>query len=647
MCGIVGVISLEGSLDPSLADALPRMIDALRHRGPDGGAGKTLDRALLGHRRLSIIDRAGGHQPMANEDGSCWVVFNGEIYNHHSLRQRLIDRGHSFKTTCDTEVIVHAYEEFGTACAEHLEGMFAFAVYDSHNHRLFMARDRLGKKPLFYARFGECLHFASEIKALRFSPLWSGTINPGGLEGYLSLGYFLAPDTIYEDVYKLEPGHWLVVEKGQLRFGKYWDVGEFDQDRRDTSEIVQDLEGLLRTAVTERLESEVPLGAFLSSGIDSSLVVSYMAESVESELLAATVGFGQPTHNEISGASVTAKRYHVRHQTEVIEPNLNDILEPLVRAFDEPFADDSAIPTYYVSQMARQHVTVALTGDGGDESFGGYDFRYVPHAWECRARSWLPPRAGSPILAFLGRHWPRRANLPRALRWGTIFENLGRSAEEAYFSDLCFVKPAEARALLGMSPDADPRRSPVYEAVTRHYRQCPSESPLQKAQYSDLKVYLPNMPLVKVDRMSMAHGLEIRCPLLDRKVVEFAFRVPTETKMPGLDCKHLLKSLARQRLPEEILRLPKQGFSAPIGQWLREEHAHRFQDEVLESGSRVADYLDRKSIQRYFVEHQRGIADRSRHLWAVWMLELWHRSEESTPKSLTNAGARGLREELR
>jgi asparagine synthase (glutamine-hydrolysing) len=528
-----------------------------------------------------------------------------------------------FKTRCDTEAIIHAYEEFGTDCAQHLEGMFAFAVYDERRRELYLARDRLGKKPLFYAELGGALHFASEIKALRLSPAWDGTLDTSNLESFLCLGYFVAPTSIFKHVRKLEPGHWLRLREGRAEVRSYWDVEEFDTDQREPREVVEELEEVLRDVVRDRLESEVPLGAFLSSGIDSSLVVSYMSETLGEDILTATVGFGEETHNEIPGAQLVSRHFKTKHETELIRPSLEEVFDPLVEAFDEPFADDSAIPTYYVSKMARRHVTVALTGDGGDESFGGYDFRYVPHSWECRLRPWLPGRPGRNLMAWLGRQWPRSSGVPKALRWATIFENLSRSAEEAYYLDLCFQKPADARALLGRSPTRDPKESPVYDKVTDPYRRCPSTSPLQRAQYADLKVYLPNMPLVKVDRMSMHHSLEIRSPLLDRRVVELAFRVPTRSKLPRLECKYLLRQLARARLPQDLLTFPKQGFSAPIGEWIRESLREQYRDEVFRPGAHVSTWLDMRTLGTFFEEHCQDRRDRTFPLWAAWVLERW------------------------
>ena len=639
MCGICGLVGVDGVLAPALRAALPGMTRMLRHRGPDGQDVFSSDRAALGHARLAIIDRAGGVQPMANEDGSCWVVFNGEIYNHRPLRRELMGRGHRFRTTSDTEVIVHAFEEYGVGCVERLDGMFAFAVYDQRRHELLLARDRLGKKPLFWAILDGALHFASEIKAFYPSPAWNDEIDPSVLEGYLSLGYILAPDTIYRHVHKLEPGHWLHLADGRLDIRKYWDIEEFDTHSGGDAALVAEVDSRLRTAVGDRLESEVPLGAFLSGGIDSGLVVSYMSETTGDRPQTTTVGFSDAAHNELQAAALTARAFETRHDEEVLEPRLGEVLDPIVRAFDEPFADSSAIPAYYLSAMARRHVTVALSGDGGDEAFGGYDFRYVPHAVEDLVRGPVQAMRADRAASWLGRRWPRSPRIPRALRAGASLENVARDAATAYYVDLCFLKPVDTRRLLGLDPTRDLRESAVHQRVTEPYLRCPSSNAVQRAQYADLKVYLPNDVLVKVDRMSMQHGLEVRCPLLDRHVVELAFRIPNHRKWSMRQSKYLLRQLARTRLPARLFASPKRGFTAPVGRWITATHAAEFCDEVLSAGSEVASLVDIACARRWFEEHRAGAADRSYALWALWMLERWSRARKSGRETAVHAEA--------
>jgi asparagine synthase (glutamine-hydrolysing) len=388
---------------------------------------------------------------------------------------------------------------------------------------------------------------------------------------------------------------------------------------------VAEVEETLRTAVHERLESEVPLGAFLSGGIDSGLVVSYMAEALGERLVTATIGFAETAHNELEAAALTAARFGTRHHAEVVEPRLDEVFDAVVDHMGEPMADSSAIPTWYVSRSARRHVTVALSGDGGDETFAGYDFRYVPHAWESQARRLVPGTPGRRLARFLGTHWPRARALPGPLRLGTIFDNLSRDPAAAYYLDLCFLKPGDTRTLLGLPTRDDVADSPIYDAVTEPYRRCPSSEALQRAQYADLKVYMPNDPLVKVDRMSMAHSLEVRCPLLDRKVVELAFRIPANRKLRGRTGKVLLRELARRRLPPALATLPKRGFTVPIGEWIGGPYRQAFTDEVLASSSRVSSLLDTAVVGRLLNGLDPAHASHAYALWAVWLLERWLR----------------------
>jgi len=625
MCGIAGAISVRGELDPAIRGAILPMTAALRHRGPDGRDVFSDEYAALGHARLAIIDRAGGTQPMSNEDGSCWIVFNGEIYNHRALRTQLERRGHVFRTSSDTEVIVHAYEEFGSECVAKLEGMFAFAIYDRRRRELFAARDRVGKKPFFYAVLGGALHFASEIKSLYHSPAWNDTLDFGEIEGYLALGYVLAPRTMFKHVHKLEPGHWLRLAGARIVTRRYWDIEEFDTHLGSDADIVAELETVVATAVRDRLESEVPLGAFLSGGIDSGLVVSFMAEGAAGPVRTTTVGFSDNAYNELAAARLTADAFQTQHHEDVLEPHLAEVLDPIVRAFDEPFADASAIPTYYLSAMARRRVTVALSGDGGDEGFCGYDFRYVPHAIEASLRPWIHAAGGRRAASWLGSRWPRAAWMPRALRAGSLLQNVGRSDADAYYADLCFLKPDGARRLLGLDASGDGTRSAVYQRVTDAYRRCRSTDAVQRAEYADLHIYLPNDVLVKVDRMSMQHGLEVRCPLLDRRVLELAFRIPAARKFKLRQSKYFLRRLAQRRLPRRLSTLPKRGFSAPVRRWIADAHAADFQREVLSSTSAVSTIVDLGHARALFREHAAGHRDHAYALWALWVLERWSR----------------------
>lgn len=629
MCGISGAFGSQRALSVDARQSVRAINAALAHRGPDGDGFFDRERIALGHRRLAIIDRAGGAQPMANEDGSCWIVFNGEIYNHRALRVLLESKGHRFATVSDTEAILHAYEEFGTGCVDRIHGMFAFAIYDERRQELFAARDRLGKKPFFYTELDGALYFGSELPALAHAAGWRGDIDLDALETYLSLGYFIAPSTIYRGVSKLLPGHWLRATRTGVETRQYWDVREFDTDRRPADELINEIDELLQTAVHDRLESEVPLGAFLSGGIDSGLVVSYMAERLGSRPTTVSVGFADRGHNELADAALTAAHFSTDHHPIVVEPRLDEIIDAVVAHLGEPLADSSAIPTWYVSQAARRHVTVALSGDGGDESFAGYDFRYVPHAIEASVRRWMP-RPLMPLVGAIGAQWPRSPRLPRPLRVGTLLENLGRDPAAAYYADLAFLKPRDTRELMGLSALADPADTTVYQAVTEPYRRCPSPDAVQRAEYADLKVYLPNDPLVKVDRMSMAHGLEVRCPLLDHRLVELAFRIPASQKQRGTHGKTLLRALAKRRLPSALWKAPKRGFTAPVGNWIAGPHLQLFRDEVLHNGSKIAAHIDIRRLQQYLTRHEAGQSDSGYPLWAVWVLERWLQREATT-----------------
>lgn len=637
MCGIAGIVSLHGDLDPALADAVPRMTRALSHRGPDAEGYSYAPGAALGHRRLAIIDVDGGAQPLSNEDGTVWVVFNGEIYNHSDLRERLAGLGHAFRTKSDTEVIVHAYEQFGPRCVELFAGMFAFALYDRRSRELFIARDRLGKKPLFFAQFGGAFHFASEMKALFRSPAWRAVLDLDQLETYFSLGYIVAPATAFRDVRKLEAGHWLRLRDGIIEHRCYWDIEQFDDFAGDEDAAVSAIDDQLRERVEERLESEVPIGAFLSGGIDSGLVVSYMSAAMARPVETTTVGFAEEAHNELSEAALTATHCRTEHHAHVITPQLEEVFDQIADAFDEPFADSSSIPTYYVSREARRHVTVALSGDGGDEAFGGYDFRYVPHALEARLRAGLRGRAVRRMVRQVGSHWPSGARVPRAFRLGTFLENLGNQPEAAYFSDLCFLKPYRVLQLMGRSGDRDIREMAAYDAVTGPYLRCTSPDPVQKAQYADLKVYLPNDVLVKVDRMSMQHSLEVRSPLLDHRLVELAFRLPQSLKRADRSGKYLLKRIAERRLPRKLSGLRKRGFTIPIGDWVVGPYAERYRADVLHSRAAIAGLVDLAVLRRWFEEHQRGAQDHSYALWAAWVLERWCAVQSNCRQTLMEA----------
>jgi asparagine synthase (glutamine-hydrolysing) len=622
MCGIVARFSVDGTLDAGSVAEVAAMTDALRHRGPD--AGNVLDRsplAVLGHRRLAIIDVAQGHQPMRSPDGELWVTYNGEIYNYRELKHELQSRGHRFHTSSDTEVLLVGYREWGEALPERLEGMFAFVLLDLPKRRLFLARDHIGKKPLYVRYRGGVLDAASELAPLRLASDWTGKLDETALAFYLRLGYIPAPWSVFSDVEKLRAGECWVVDAGGVRKRRYWDVPAPGQEiERSTDEAVDLLEAELRRAVRGRLMSEVPLGAFLSGGIDSSLVVALMAQELGPGVKTVTVRFAGEA-GELEMARSVARRYRTEHHEHVVAATIEDLIPELQAHFGEPFADSSAVPTWHVAREARRRVTVALTGDGGDESFGGYDFRVGPHLRDARIRAALPSPARS-SLALLSRVWPRDHRLPRFLRVANVLRNASIDEDHAFYLDLCFTSPSVADALV---PDLARAGAHVEEHVRALYRSGQNGDPLQAIMRADTRFYLPEDVLVKVDRMSMAHGLEVRSPLLSRRIVELAFSIPSSLKREGGRSKALLRHLARRHLPSEVVDLPKTGFHSPLRRWLRSDLKGRLEHEILGNGNGDVIGLDRRAVRRLWLEYHEGRFDHSQTLWMLWMLGSWSR----------------------
>ena len=621
MCGIVARFSPDGILDQRAVEEVSVMTEALRHRGPD--AGGLLDRVpfgVLGHRRLSIIDVAQGQQPMTTRDGAVWITFNGEIYNYLALRRELEARGCAFRTNSDTEAILGAYQVWGERTPERLDGMFAFAILDLAQRRMFLARDHLGKKPLYLRSRHGIVDVASELSALRHACDWKGELDPVALAFYLRLGYIPAPWSVYLDVEKLRPGECCTVDAAGIRKRRYWDLATVgDEGAFLPEEAVEAIDHGLREAVQSRLMSEVPLGAFLSGGIDSGLVVALMAGALGAGVKTVTVGFsGHPGETEV--ARLVAHRLRTDHTESVVKPEVRSLMTPLLGHFGEPFADSSAVPTWQVSREARRRVTVALTGDGGDESFGGYDFRFLPHRRDARLRRLLPGAVGRSLFATLARIWPSRQNLPRPFRLGNLFRNLGMEEDRAFYFDLCFTAPGTADAL---APDLAPSGDEVENHVRSIYRTGKDRDPLQAIMRADARLYLPEDVLVKVDRMSMAHGLEIRSPFLSRRVVELAFSIPSSLKMARGVSKALLRQLAGRYLPSETLDLPKRGFHMPLDRWFREGLRPTFEEEVLGEPDGGTGWIDRRVVERLWSQHQCGAFDHGHTLWALWAFRAW------------------------
>ena len=563
---------------------------------------------------------------MSALDGRVQIVFNGEIYNYLEVRAELEGCGHGFRTHSDTEVILRGYLKWGEGCIEKLNGMFAFAIWDAREQRLVLARDRTGEKPLYYRREGSILAFASEIKALRAGGLCGTEIDPESLDCYLSFGYIPAPRTIYRGMRKLRAAHALVVTAAALRERRYWTLSFADPLERTLDEAAEELEPLIDEAVKCRLMSEVPLGAFLSGGIDSSLVVASMSRLTNRPVITHSIGFGARDASELPAASRIAAHLGTDHHEFVVTPKAAEVIERIAWHFDEPLADSSAVPTWYVCEMARRSVTVALSGDGGDEAFGGYTFRYGPHVLESRVRKLLPTLVRGPFFGALGAAWPASARLPKPLRLKTIFENLTVGDAEAFYRDLIWLR-ADARARL-YAPDflQTLRGFTPMETVAPYYAHNDAPDALGRSQFTDMNFYMTDDVLVKVDRMSMAHSLEVRAPLLDHRILEFAARLPFSLKMRGRQGKVLLREIAKRRLPDEVRKLPKRGFSIPAARWLRAELKPIAEPIVFDKQGLIAQVLDKAELNRLWQEHQSGARDHHVFLWGLMMLGLWERN---------------------
>ncbi len=620
MCGLVGKFAFS---DDTVVerDLLERMSRTLAHRGPDDVGYYVKGRVGFGHRRLSIIDLEAGHQPLANEDHSIWVMFNGEIYNYVELREELARRGHQFRTASDTEVIVHLYEERGEDFVHALRGMFAIALWDERLETLILVRDRLGKKPLYYSDIGgKGIVFGSELQAVAIDPLVDREIDPEAVDAFLSLQYIPAPLSILKAVRKLPAGHLLRCTSCGVTIREYWDAPFADEPSDQNTPWRDELIGHLADSVRIRLRSDVPLGAFLSGGIDSSAVVAEMAQQLPRPVVACTATFDDTEHDEREHARAVARHLQCDYREQAVQPEVRDLPTRIVEAFDEPFADAAAIPNYLLAQAARRHVKVALTGDGGDELFAGY-WRHSRERLETRLRSALGPVATTIVPALAPWIAPagRRAGLAR----------LGMPRAQAYAWKHCGVlfDPTLKSGLYSHTFARTCREFDPSERFRHFYDRCPSIDPVNKALYVDLKTSLADGILVKVDRTSMAHGLEIRSPLLDHEMVEFAMRVPSGLKLRRRRGKHLLSLAMADRLPRQILDRPKHGLTTPVARWLRCEWRESAEECLL--GRRA---IERGLFERGFVEamwktHLSGSDVYAQHLWSLVALELWLRRQ--------------------
>ncbi len=647
MCGIAGFVEQQGSQAAlpggGAVDVLDRMCRVIAHRGPDDQGMTVKGRVALGMRRLSIIDLAGGHQPISGEDGSVTVVFNGEIYNYRELQRDLEARGHRFETHSDTEVIVHAYEEYGAACVNLFRGMFAFALWDDYAQKLFVARDRVGKKPLYYTQTARgTFVFGSELKSLLQHPEVRPESDPVAIDAYLSFGYVPDPLSILRGVHKLPPGHHLSFTDGQISIQQYWDFSYKPARVRREEDYLEELRAQLDEAVKVRLVADVPLGAFLSGGVDSSAVVGLMARHSSRPVKTFSIGFHEDTYNELKYARVAAKHFNTEHYEFIVTPESCEVLDELVWHFDEPFADPSAIPTYIVSKLAREHVTVVLSGDGGDELFAGYTRYVTNHRRSGFAR--LPRFFRHGVMQPLSRRLPHGA-------WGRNYlHNIALDALDRYADSMSFFTALNKlslytedfrRQLNGSGPEG------WMAGCFREYAaRVQSGEALDHLLYLDSKTYLPGDILTKVDRMSMAVSLEARAPLLDHKLIDFVTSIPASMKMKGLETKHILKRAVRDFVPAEILNRPKQGFGIPIQQWINKQLRERIYETLTEQRTRQRGLFEPRYIHTLLDEHMRGRRDQSMPLWVLLMLELWHRNFIDGAKSTALAQPPGNRPAL-
>ncbi|MEP3051636.1 MAG: XrtA/PEP-CTERM system amidotransferase [Erythrobacter sp.] len=622
MCGIAGIIHTETPkpVDPARVE---RMCAALAHRGPDGSGVWTAQGIGLGHRRLSVIDLEGSPQPMQSADGRAIISFNGEIYNFRELRRELEDQGAKFRTNGDTEVILAAWQRWGPDCLKRLDGMFVFAIYDLDARTLFLARDRLGVKPLYLAPLSDgSLAFASELKGLLAHPLLRRRLNPQALDEYMTWGY--VPDTlsILNGVEKLPAGHFLLIEtgKGKAAPQKWWDISFEERARGSEADLSAQLVHLLRDAVGSRMVSDVPLGAFLSGGVDSSSVVALMSEISADPVKTCSIGFDVSALDETSYAQKIADQFGTDHEARTVAQDDFQEIDRLVEMFDEPFADASALPTWRVCQLAREKVTVALSGDGADEAFAGYR-RQVFHHHEGRARAILPAGMRKPIFGTLGKLWPKADWAPRPFRAKSTLLALAASGEEGYASGLSIATAAQRSQLYGAGFSAELGGYRAEDSVIKLMQSAPARSGLDRAQYCDLKFWLPGDILTKVDRTSMAVSLEAREPLLDHRLIEFAARLPERMRVRGTTGKFLLKKSMERYLPEDILYRQKQGFVTPIAQWLRGPLSGAARAIAQSSTLIQSGWFDRERLTQLAEAHIAGRSDNSRVLWQLMMLE--------------------------
>jgi len=630
MCGICGQVNTDQA-QPVERRVLERMNAVVCHRGPDSDGFYVNGNVGLAVRRLAIIDLITGDQPISNEDGTIWTVFNGEIYNYPELRPQLEAKGHVFSSNSDTEAIVHLYEDYGLACVDHLRGMFAFAVWDEKRRRLLLARDRVGQKPLYYAEYDGALLFGSELKCILQYPGLPRKVNPEAIHHYLTLQYVPDPWTAFKGIRKLPPAHRLLLQDGRIQIERYWDLEYEPKWELPEADLKQKIRETITEAVRIRLMSDVPLGAHLSGGIDSSIVVGLMADMMGQPVQTFSIGFKEDAFSELPYARQVAQKFSTDHHEFILEPDALEVLPRLVEHFDEPFADAAAIPTWYLAQMTRQHVTVALNGDGGDEAFAGYQryygdliadaYRLVPDFLRLgvfdRILQALPVQADRPmershIMAL--RQLAQAADMSHAasvVRWGAYFNEVEKWA--LYNDDM--------RQAISGTPSA--------ALLEETFRRARAANRLDRTLYTDVHNYLPGALLPKVDRTTMAHSLEARSPFLDHKVMELAARLPVRWKVKGQRTKRILREVFADLLPAAVGKRGKVGFSVPLGMWFRGPLYQPARDLLLAPDAKLRYYLRTNEVTRLIEENRYGQADNGKRIWALLNLEVWLRQYEA------------------
>lgn len=634
MCGICGKVNLnsQDSIDDKLIHS---MTDVLKHRGPDDAGiyvsrmpniynNKSWVQIGLGHRRLSIIDlSSAGHQPMSNEDKTIWIVYNGEIYNFQDLRKNLVEKGHIFSSQSDTEIIIHLYEDMGVNCVKELRGMFAFAIWDGNKQRLFLARDRLGKKPLNYTIRNGSLIFASEIKSILQDPQISREVNTEALDSYLTYGYIPAPQTIFSGIKKLPPAHRLIWERGEIKIDRYWGLSYRKKLTLGEDEYGERILELLIEATKIRLISDVPLGAFLSGGIDSSAVVAIMSRLSTQRVKTFSIGFQEESFNELKYARKIAKLFNTDHHEYIVKTDALEVLPKLIWNFNEPFADSSSIPTYYLSKMTRQEVIVALNGDGGDESFGGYE-RYAANKI-ANVYRFIPKIVRKNMITSFIRGLPettRKKDFVKNLKRFTSADEFSKERRYAYWMSL-FHNDLKANLY---SEEFKNRLKDFdsWDYICSTYRQSDAINFVDSTLFVDTMTYLPGDLLVKMDITSMANSLEARSPFLDHKLMEFAASIPSSLKLRGITTKYILKKTFSKILPKEILQRRKQGFGVPVGNWFRNELKDYAYEILLSRDCIKRGYFKEEAVKMMLDEHVLGKVDHGPRIWSLINLELWH-----------------------